>query len=59
MANYESIETSTIDKPALDWMRSNAPESVRNLSDKEVVENMSGAFRTHVCNNILKQWQRM
>ena len=27
--------------------------------EQEVVENMSGAFRTHVCNNILKQWQRM
>lgn len=58
MSDINEIDHSVIDKPALDWMRSNAPAAVRNLSDKEVVEHMSGAFRSHVCDNILKQWQR-
>lgn len=57
MSDLHAVDQSVIDKPALEWMRSNAPDAVRNLSDKEVVEHMSGAFRTHVCDNILKQWQ--
>lgn len=50
---------STIDKPALEWMRGNAPDAVKELSDSEVVEQMSGAYRRHVCDNLLAQWQRM
>lgn len=55
MDTIEIQEQSSL-KPAIDWMRLNAPKSVQELSDDEVIEQMGDAYRRYVTNNLLQRW---
>lgn len=47
--NEQKVEN----KDALDWMRANAPEALKNASDEELLDNMSKAWTRHMSDSLL------
>lgn len=41
----------------LEWMHQNAPESIRNLPDEELIPLMSDAWTAYTSQNLLSQLQ--
>lgn len=56
------LDTETTDKQdisgALAWMRENAPEALRGADDATLIENMQGAWTTHVSEELLSSLQK-